>query len=397
MKKAFIAILLYYLTFHFIVPKLYYLFFGDVFIYSTLIDSIAANKAFWMNFVAILVTVGIILKLPLRDAKIEPNIFTNAPSELFYFSILYSFIFLFVSGGFKGIISGGVAGGILNYINLFLNPWVLLLCCVFLQNGKKPVIFMIVCYIFSVTIGGSRSGVLGIILLFCYGLGFSSFDIYRKRIFKFMKYALILSPLIFVFATTLRFDDDGFDWQLLSNLIVGRVSFIELGMIPIHYVDNGGLDLTLYYNKYSFLHQSKLIIDSLAPGQLFEFDVMPNNYFRAVFFGFTEDFVVNNYMSINITLPVYFYTLFGYTGVLITIVYLVVYFELFSKLRKYPFISLALISTLYEVLVYFDWVMVFNRFFSTMLTILTLKAYMILRKSLVNSINKDKLLKLNNL
>jgi hypothetical protein len=247
---------------------------------------------------------------------------------------------------------------------------------------------MIMVFIVVQTLAGSRSAILSVFTTFLVGAAFENFKFYRKRLLVFLKYAFIISPILFIYATQLRYGNDYLDYKLIGNIIMGRVSFIELGMIPIHYYDNGGLDLTLFYEKYGFIHQTKLIIDSLIPGDVFGFDVMPNNYFRAIFMGYSEEFVTQNYMSMNMTLPVYFYMLFGYLGVFFTYIYIMCYFSVCYLLRKSPFLVLLLLATLYETLIYFDWVMVFSQFFSGLLTILILKGYIILRESFKRQVVK---------
>lgn len=389
MKKSFLLILSFYLIFHFVVPEIYYIFFGNVNVYSELVDNVAANKAFWFNVIAIVTAGLIVFFLPYREYSVKSAISSTAASELYYFSILYSIIFTFTTGGFQNIIKGEATGTLLNYINLFLSPTVLIMCALFLQSKRSSVLLMALSFIVVVTLRGSRSGVIVVLLVFLMGFAFENFNFYKKRLKNFLKYLLIISPLLFVFATQLRLNEAIIEWHLIAKFIMGRVSYIELGMIPIHYKDAGTLDLALFYDKYGILHQLKLILDALIPGQIFQYDVMPNNYFRAIFMDYSIDFVTENYMSINMTLPVYFYMMYGNVGILIAIVFIVFYFLLMFSLRKHPFIILVLFSILYEILTYFDWVMVFNRFFITLLTMLTLRFYMMLRTTFIDWVKKD--------
>jgi hypothetical protein len=224
--------------------------------------------------------------------------------------------------------------------------------------------------------------------MFLVGIAFENFSFYKKKILTFLKFAVVVSPILFVYATQIRYGADYIDYKTIGNLIMGRVSFVELGMIPIHYYDTGDLDLSLFYEKYGIIHQTKLILDSLIPGDVFGFDVMPNNYYRSIFLGYSEDFVIDNYMSMNITLPVYFYMFMGYFGSLFTYLYMLGYYSVCKLLKKSPFLVLLLLSTLYETLVYFDWVMVFSQFFIGLLTIIVLKGYIVLREAFVNGLKK---------
>lgn len=383
MKKSFFAILIFYITFHFIIPEIYYLFFSEKHIYSDLIDKASSNKTFLLNVISVLGVMCLIYAFPFKNYKINPVINSPVATELFYFSIIYCLIYLIASGGFKGILSGDLSGSLFNYINLFLNPMVLLLCAMFLQIKKVNVFFMILLYLIVVTISGSRSGIVGLLLLFLIGFGFYNFYIYKKKLKEFIYFFLLISPLLFIFATQLRYGSSGFDWKSIIDNIVGRVSLIESSMIPVHFKDSNSIHLGLFYEKYGLINQLKIIIDSTIPGNIFNHDVMPNQYYREIFLGRSHSFVIENYMSINMSLPVYFYLLYGYWGVPITILFLFLFFYILYKYKTNAYINIILLSLLYQILIYFDWAMVFNQLFITFLTMLTLFGYKIFRNSLI--------------
>lgn len=386
MKKAFIAILIFYLVFHFIIPEIYFAFFGPVHIYSELQDQAASNKVFWLNAISVLGTILLLVILPFKNYQVPTAIKSTAATELFYISIAYSVLFLIVAGGFSGFASGAFAGSLFNYASLFLNTGTLLICAIFLQEKKVKIIQMILIFITVMTLSGSRSGVVLLILIFLSGAGFYSFNRYKKGIKRVMVYFLIASPILFVFATQLRNGLSGINLNLLSYLIVGRLSCIELGMIPVHYMDAQSLDFSLFYEKYGFIHQVKLIIDSLIPGDVFGFDVMPNQYYRQIFFGQSEGYVIENYMSINITFPVYLYLFFGYWAVPFTVIFLLAFFYFLYINKRNPYIFLLFIPCLYNILLFFDWVMIFNEFFVSLLTVGTLFVYKLFRNYFVESV-----------
>jgi len=392
MKKPFIAILIFYLFFHFVIPEIYYLFYAEGHIYSDLIDPAASNKAFWINAISILGVICLIYAFPFNNDRTYPTINSPAATELFYISVLYGLIYLFVSGGFSGLLSGKLSGSLYNYTNLFFNPMVLLMCAMFLQVKKVNVFIMVLLYILLATISGSRSGIVSILLLFLIGFGFYNFYLYRKNLKTFLYFFLILSPFLFIFATQLRYGSSNIDWKTIIDKIIGRVSLIETSMIPIHFKDANSSHLSLFYDKYGIINQLKIIIDTSIPGDLFKPDVMPNQYYRAIFLGRPESFVIQNYMSINMSLPVYFYLLFGYWGLPITILFLFFYFFVLYKNRANAYLTILLLSILYPILIYFDWAMVFNQFFVTLLTMVTLFGYRAFRNSLIT---KNSQLKIN--
>lgn len=363
-------------------PEVYYLFFAEKHVYSDLIDEAASNKVFWINVISVLGVICLILAFPFKDHKVRPVIKSPAATELFYFSILYGLVYLVVSGGFKGILAGVLSGSLYNYINLFLNPMVLLTCALFLQIKSVNIFVMVLLYLMVVTMSGSRGGVISVLLLFLTGLSFYNFYIHKKKLKKYIYFFLLISPLIFIFATQLRYGSSNINWKTVVDKIIGRVSFIESGMIPIHFKDTNDSHLSLFYEKYGITNQLRLIIDSVFPGDIFQHDVLPNQYYREIFLERSHDFVIKNYMSINMSLPVFFYLFFGYWGVLITILFLFSFFYVIYKYRANPYNSVLLLSLLYSMLVYFDWVMVFNQLYITILTLITLFVYITFRNSL---------------
>lgn len=169
---------------------------------------------------------------------------------------------------------------------------------------------------------------------------------------------------------------------------MGRMSFLETSMLPIHYKDMND-PLNIFYDKYGLLNQVKQIIDSIFPGNLFGNDVMPNQYYRAAFMGYSVNFVVNVYTSINITLPVYLYMYVGsFFSCLIGIGILVLYYKLLIKSAGNIFIVVPLLASLYHLLYFFDWVMWFLQFFTFMLTSFTVYGFSILRQAFVELIKK---------
>ncbi|QKJ29409.1 hypothetical protein HQ865_06440 [Mucilaginibacter mali] len=389
MKKAFIAILFFYLIFHFIIPQIYILCFGDIHLYSDITDSGASIKVFWLNVLPILITVSLLYILPLKNFQVKPAIRSSAASELFYVSMCYTVLFVIVAGGFKGIVSGALSGSLFNYVNLFLNPLVLLMAAIFLQEKKMKVVQMILIYVVVITLSGSRSAIIGIVLVFLIGIGFYNFNKYQKGIKKLLVYASIISPVLFILATQLRESFSAVDLSVISYVMIGRVSCIELGMIPVHFMDTNSLDFSLFFEKYGMIHQLKLIVDSLVPGDLFGFDIMPNQYYRQIFFGQSESFVLENYMSINITFPVYLYLYFGYWSIILTVLFLLLYFIFLYKLKNNSYILLLFLPPLYHILIYFDWVMIFNEFFVSLLTVGTLFGYKLFRNYFVESVKSD--------
>lgn len=170
----------------------------------------------------------------------------------------------------------------------------------------------------------SRSTSLSLLLFFNYST-------WSKNIQNFLKsyaiiYTFIFSLSIFTFnwASNIRSEffkeSDNFIERLKMSSqanrgtlikIIGRISFLELTMLPIVYKDYHLPNLVIFYDKYSPINQIKLTINNVIPGDVFAFDVYPNQYYRSAFMKYPLQNSKENYTSINLTLPIYFYMYFN--------------------------------------------------------------------------------------
>jgi hypothetical protein len=374
MKKAIIAILLYILVMHVFIPCIYYCFFGITPIYSDLVDYPSLIKAVLLISIPLLISAFILKFSPSKEDYINPNIEGKPINVLFYFAVLLKLITFYFTGGYETILSGESNGTLMNYIFLFLNPFTLLLILLFVQKKKSNVIKAIIFYVAFVTLSGSRSGVVSVFFVFFIGLAFERFSLYKQKIYLVLKYGLIVAPFLFIYATRSRGIDEMVGVDFILNQIVGRISTLETSMLPLYY-DANNLDLSLFYSKYNFWHQLKLSVDAVLPGQFFEHDVMPNNYYRSMFLGFSESFVAENYMSINFTLPVYLYLKYSYFAIPFTVLYVIVFYRILYFFRKNPLVVIAFLSSFFNLIYFFDWVMFFTQLYSSFLTIIFIKAF----------------------
>lgn len=389
MKKTIIAIIIYFLMLHVLLPGAYYLYNGFIPIYSDFENQQALIKSFFLICIPLIITIFILRFLPKRNDIITPNIDGKPVTFLFYFSILLKLIVLFTTGGFAAAISGETNGTVSNYISLFFNPFTLLLVLLFVQKKRSNIVIAILFYVLSVTLSGSRSGIITIFFVFFIGYTFEIFKIYQKKLSNFLKYSIFLTPVIFIFATKLRGVEEVFSLDFLLNQIVGRMSVLETSMLPVYYYDNN-LNLELFYDKFSFWNQLKLIIDGILPGQIFDFDVMPNNYYRAMFLDYSESFVFDNYMSVNFTLPIYLYLKYSYFSIIFCVMYVLGFYKLTLLLKRYPLFVIILLSVFYNILYFFDWVMVFSQLYISFLTITFLKFFILFKNSIETGIIKNR-------
>ncbi|WP_400262017.1 hypothetical protein ACFX5U_20940 [Sphingobacterium sp. SG20118] len=389
MKNSIIAILLYFLILHVFLPGCYYLFNGFRPVYSEFIDLPSLVKGFYLIVTPFVISIIILWCLPKQDDVIKPHISGRPVTVLFYFSILLKLAIIYTTGGFAAAVNGETNGTLSNYISIFFNPFTLLLVMLFVQEKKSNIILAVLFYVLSVTLSGSRSGIISMFFVFFIGFSFAIFDQYKQRLFVFLKFGILLAPVLFVFATSLREVEGIFTLEFILDQIVGRMSTLETSMLPIYYYDNN-LALEVFYEKFSVLHQLKLCIDSILPGQIFEFDVMPNNYYRFFFLGYEQNFVIENYMSVNLTLPVYLYMKYKYFSIIFVIIYVLSFYYLILFFRKYPMIVIVLLSVFYNLIYFFDWVMIFTQFYTSLLTIVVLKVYLLTLQAFEYDIKKKR-------
>jgi len=383
MKRAFISILLFFWGLHIAFPMLYYSYYGFFTIYSNISSPEALQKAFWMNTATIFGTVAVLIALPDKKEKIQPIYYSL--TSLFYLVFLYSLIYLISIKGFTGILSGAAKGTVFGYLNKFVDMGVIFLVIIGYQKNKYSIITMLLLFLIITTVFGSRSCIIAIILstMIIFPM-FTNYSIYKNKIYIFIIIFTALSPLMFYYGTLSR--GINVDRNLLSRQIVGRISSLELSMIPINCKDNNisGCNLDMFYEKYNPVRQILQSIDTMYPGNIWVTDVLPSQYYRVAFLGWNEEKAKSFYTSMNMTLPVYFYMYTNETiASILSIITLVCYYLVWMRFRKNIYIFLGMILTLYFMLQYFDFVMLYYQFFIYILTIATVQLFINVKKYLV--------------
>lgn len=377
MKKVFISILLFYLIFHFIIPCLYYFTRGFVNEYYNFYDIGSAVKGFLLNFIAIAGTIIVIQFLPNKKQQIEP-IYDHA-TKFFIIAFCVSIIPFILFGGYEGAKLGVGNSTFFSYLILFFNFSTALLFAILLQKKTLNIFFLLIIYICFLTFSGSRSAVIFIFLLVFMIPMFSNSNIYKKVILRYLKLIIIISPFLFILGTSKRLHtaDDRFQKiDYISDRIIGRISFLELNMIAIGKADNSTADMALFNKKFGVSNQLKQMANTISPFDFFKFDVDPNQYFRAIFLGKSEKDVPGSYWSVNLTLPVYYYLKTGFIfSCLISILILSSIYLVWVRFSKNIYILILVLMTLYQLLYFFDWVVIFRGVFTVFLTIFTLNRF----------------------
>lgn len=370
MKKVFISILLFYLSFHYLFPLVYYIAFGFVNTYSNIYDESSLIKAFMLNSISILVAILIIIFIPSKKVLKQPTF--KHTGKLYFIAAILSVSSFFIYGGYRGAITGESQGTLLSYIRLFFDLPTILIVLFFFQ--KKPIrpYWIIFIYVIVLTLSGSRSAVIMIILLFLMFPMFSNGYLYRRKVLGALKFLIIFAPFLFIISTAIR----GYESNKVLDLIVGRVSFLELNTIAIFKADTDKANMDLFDEKYGAVNQFEQVINAISPIDPFNYDVDPNQYFRSIFMGLPKHNVLDRYMSINLTLPVYFYLKYGaFFACLITIIFLISVFLILNKFFNNVYIVLVILVNFYSILYFFDWVMIFKGIYTSFLTVFFINRY----------------------
>ena len=370
MKRTYIQILLFFWGFHFALPLFYCLLFGYVNLYS----GYKSYEGAIYNSIVLLVSVFIIWKYCKDEKHLPDRKFKHAKSFFLISVVVYLFKFV-LGGGYEGAMEGTTHGSVISFLSLFFNPSTAFLLMLLNSNVKRPV-FWILSYVSLFTVTGSRSAVLGVIFLFLYSpaFGIPSMELFRRLKMVFIVLAII-SPFLFIYATNQRGRGE-IDTSVVRDVIVGRISFVELSSIPFESRKAGEMDRVLFSQKYSTENQLKQSFNSVSPIDPFEYDVAPNQYFRAVFLGANEVSVLDRYLSLNLTFPSYSVIKTNKPfGVTISILFIVSLFIFWRKYYRNQFVFVVIIFSLYELLYFFDWIMICQRAFTTFLSLFAIRTY----------------------
>lgn len=371
MRQVYVFVLLFYLILHFVIPMVYYHFFGFVNLFSHLdYNSSSVIMGISMNFISILGTIVVISFLPNKKIPVSP-IFNHSFKFLLIAICLFSYSITGTS--YEDILDGAKNGTWISYVLLFFDVTVSLLLFLFLQKNIKFSSFAILAYVILQTYAGSRSSIIVVVIAYLSMRMFTNGFRTMRKMRRIVLFFSILSPFMFSYATSVR---TSIDQSLVSKLIVGRVSMVELSSIPIDAVRDNSMNRILYNEKYGVLNQLKLAINEVSPINFFENDVNPNQYHRSIFLDLNELSVIDNYMSMNMTLPTYFYLSSNFfLGCLLTIFFLSSIYVVWIRLNSNIYIMIIILTQLYYLLQYFDWVMLVAGSFRVVLTIFMLKCF----------------------
>lgn len=375
LKKVFCLLLLFYLVFHIALPGCYYLVFGYSPTYQKdIFDLNSVLKGVGLNVVSVLLATFLIYITRLNIVYKKQS---NLRSTLFLaIAILVTIVDISTASSFADKIKvQGVGNGFIVFCSLVFNIESYLLFS--LAASRTLFSTSGIVYVFFKLILASRSAPLTLVNIFMCSLASPNLKRHWKRFAMVVLISVLFSFQGFKLATFIReksFSEDVHLMMVLNeNLstlqdnrgvvtkIIGRVSFLENMMLPIYYKDVVKIDLNgIFYEKYSLSNQLKILINNLVPGDVFIYDVYPNQYYRSAFLQLDPEVSKRDYTSINMTLPVFLYMFWGeMVAVIVAAVLIWGYFVLTAHIaRIHPLFGFVLLAGLVgNFLAFFDIVM----------------------------------------
>lgn len=240
----------------------------------------------------------------------------------------------------------------------------MLLTIFFIIGSEKLNIFVMgFVYLFVTLVGSSRQGVLILVVAFLAMLiSTSKYKKNRNRIYILILCLCLASPFAYMYATARRGGTTAGKGMELIDHIVGRCSNLEVLGIAIYQKENVIWVQELFEEKYSIENQAKQCVNSLMIGDVFEGDVQPNQYYRAIFLRVPEQQAKETYTSINLTFSGYLYLKYPLVVSWILTIGILMFIFVIATSCKLPsiFSIVLLMFVTSSILDYFDWVMIFN-------------------------------------
>lgn len=363
MKRVFLSVIGFYWVTTVVVPFFYVLFFGyDISTFST--NEYQFKAALLMTFTLLLASVLIMMSGE-KNERLAPTI--KSPYKYMEcVAAFHIFFILVLGGGIAGFVnavwSGDVNGTVYSYASLFLEVTPLMFIKIFSENEKKCTAAIVIYIIYTLT-NTSRAGIMYVALFYiCARVASTKYATGNKKRDLYMGIGgMVAAPFAFIFASGAR----GFHFEnikILMDNIISRLSSIDLLGRAVCAYEKKDYIASLFQEKYSFIRQMELIVNSALPGDIFKPDVMPNQYFRTIFLDYSLEWSETNYMSINLTLPGYLMLKYSVIpAVLIGAFLIFLMYKLCAKYKNNNFFRVAAITGLWELLCFFDWNMIFVR------------------------------------
>lgn len=390
MRKIYFIIIGIALGINILFPWLVYKFFGFFYEYYPVSEKYV-DKATFLITILMLMVLGMIF-LSRRGAKKIDFSMIEKSSEycgvevehIFWFSMFLNFYNALTIGSFSAFLNGEANGTIVAYLQLFFDAR-LLYFCVLLKAYKnksiKKIIVISSIYLLQTLLYSSRAGIFWIVFFnICFMFGVKLQSSLKKRIAILLVIPVLLAPVLFVFASNNRSSNTN-TVEYFAHKIVARLSYIEVAGIELEQYEDGSYMKGIFEEKYGIKNQIEQTINSLLPGEMFESDVQPNQYWRAIFSGWSESDCKENYLSMYMILPIYFIIKYGYfLGSILFIGFMCITYQLICRMKNQVFALFIGSYLMYTVVQYFDWSYHFRDLTAFILTAIVVKGYTNIRK-----------------
>lgn len=370
LKNLFLIIISFYFLFHFAAPAIFYWWKGYVGLYNpAIIDYDAMKMGFSVNFLTAILAIILIWKTPWKFQS-EPK-WKEVNSIFFLFlAVLFTIgVWLTNKSFFESVRNINTRHDYWVLGEMFFNLDFYILFAA--TSSFNFIVESSLFYMIIKILAGSRSAPLVLLHLGACSWISPSFVKYKKKFIIYLIIPFLLGIFGYNFATKLRektssklsgkiSDSMSINSGILYKLM-GRISYLESSMLPIHYKNlNDEQSLSIFKEKYSLKNQMKIFINNIVLGNIFKFDVYPNQYYRAAFMGQSLGQVAEIYNSMNLTLPIYLFMNWGFTfGIIFSAIIIWSYFFITATaFRVHPLFGVCFLAALYPgLLTFFDFVM----------------------------------------
>lgn len=385
MKKIYLATITISLGLGVLFPWCVYKVFG-FFWNSVAVDESYVDRAALLIMLTLLLTAAAVLlsrhgRKPINFSEAVKSRFLSgkAAEQLFMAAIVLNLVNAARVGDFSGLISGEANGSIISYLQLFLDLRILYYLAL-LRAYKRKRIGKILLYSFLYVgvsvLYSSRSGAFWVVffnLILIVGVKISR--ALKQKILMLIMAAVILAPFLYAFSTISRGGAQR-TVEYMAKQIVARLSYIESGGIELQQYTEKTYDEVLFREKYGLKNQVEQTINSLLPGDIFENDVYPNQYWRAIFAGWEKEAAKMHYTSSTMILPVYFYLKYGgLLGIVLCILFCYGLFWGICRIKDVAVAAFMASYTFYTIFQYFDWAYHARDLTCFLLTFLTVRIY----------------------
>lgn len=310
----------------------------------------------------------------------------NEIEILFWISMLLNIYNAMRISDFSDIIGGAANGTLLAYVQFFFDMRFLyfgVLLKAYRRGEFRNIILPSAVYLVVTVLYASRSGVFWIVFFnICLLASIKTSRYLKKKIIILLLPLCLIAPFIFAFSTNQRGVTEN-TVSYFAKLIVARLSYIEAGGIELEQYANGTYEEELFREKYGLENQAKQVINSALPGDLFEYDVQPNQYWRAIFAKWNPEACVQYYSSMYMMFPIYMILKYGYVlGILFSVIILYVLYVLICRIKNKILACFMASYFFYSFFEFFDWSYHFRDLLTFLLTILAVRTLYFLRKKI---------------